>query len=233
MAGCEQAGASANPVKLALFDFDGTSIGGNSPVVLVKWLVARHQLKLSYFTRILGWGICYKLHLPQNESWVRGLVFSAFEGLKVEDVDVFLRKFYDDRLETIFRKEAHQAMLDCKAQGCKIMMVSATFEPLILQCMEHHPVDYQVSTRMRQTPDGCYTRQVDGLPVEGVEKIRVVRKFANKEFGEGNWTIAYAYGDHYSDKAMLDAAEHPHAVCPDNTLKRYAKLKNWPILEWE
>ena len=56
--------------------------------------------------RILCWAAAYKLRLPQNESWVRGAVFSAFEGKKKEEVDEYLRDFYDSHLEKLFR--AHQ-----------------------------------------------------------------------------------------------------------------------------
>ncbi|MFR1641075.1 MAG: HAD-IB family hydrolase, partial [Eggerthellaceae bacterium] len=67
-------------VRLAVFDFDGTSIAGNSPVLLVQHLMRRKMLKKRVIFRILLWAAAYKLRLPQNESWVRGLVFTAFEG---------------------------------------------------------------------------------------------------------------------------------------------------------
>ena len=35
------------PVRLAAFDFDGTALDGNSPVILVKFLVRRRMLNPS------------------------------------------------------------------------------------------------------------------------------------------------------------------------------------------
>ena len=87
------------PVEIAVFDFDGTSISGNSPVILVRYLQRKKMLKKRVLTRIIFWGLRYKLRLPQNESWVRGAVFSAFEGQKQEEVDRFLESFYDEHLE--------------------------------------------------------------------------------------------------------------------------------------
>ena len=38
------------PVEIAVFDFDGTSISGNSPVILVRYLRRKGLLKKRIFT---------------------------------------------------------------------------------------------------------------------------------------------------------------------------------------
>ena len=93
------------PVQLAVFDFDGTSIAGNSPVLLFLDLAKHNLLANSVMLRILLWAAAYKFRLPQNESWVRSLVFSAFEGHPVEEVDQYLADFYDRDIAPLFRPE--------------------------------------------------------------------------------------------------------------------------------
>ena len=80
--------------------------------------------------------------------------------------------------------------------------------------------------------NGCYTCKVEGLPVEGEEKLARVTEYANKEYGEGNWVITHAYGDHHSDRTMLRAAQNSYAVTPDRPLRRTAKENGWDILSW-
>lgn len=218
--------------QLAVFDFDGTSIEGNSPVLLVRYLFLKGLIAKRVLARILMWGVAYKLRLPQNESWVRGLVFSAFEGKPVEEVDAFLARFYDEEVAHRFRKSADVAMRRHAQEGMCVVVVSATFEPIVLRAMEDHPFQHQISTRMRIAADGTYTREVEGLPVEGAEKLAVVTRFANERFGEGNWEIAHAYGDHHSDRTVLAAAKTPHAVDPDRPLARTARSQGWEILNW-
>ena len=58
--------APAPRARLAVFDFDGTSICGNSPVMLVWYLRQRRMLRKSVVFRILAWAAAYKLRLPQN-----------------------------------------------------------------------------------------------------------------------------------------------------------------------
>lgn len=220
------------PMRLAVFDFDGTSIRGNSPVLLVRHLVRKRMLPPSVIVRILLWAIAYKLRLPQNESWVRCLVFRAFAGKPVAEVDRFLRDFYDDAVEHRFRAQAEEAMRRHAAAGDVVVVVSATFEPLVLRAMERHPIQYQISTRMKVSADGTYRNEVDGLPIEGERKLSAVREFADAQFGEGGWQLAFAYGDHHSDRSILQAAQTAYAVDPDRPLARAARRRGWPVLDW-
>lgn len=225
--------AAGAPVQLAVFDFDGTSISGNSPVMLVRYLMQHDMLENSVVLRILLWAAAYKLRLPQNESWVRGLVFRAFLGMRREDADAFMRTFYDEKVDRRFRKQADETMAAHAAAGHDVVIVSATFEPIILRAMELHRFSHQVSTRMRVDEAGCYTCEVEGLPVEGEEKIAAIRRYADERYGEGNWELGYAYGDHHSDCALLSSAKHAYAVTPDKPLARAARRKGWEILDWD
>lgn len=219
-------------VRIAAFDFDGTCIAGNSPVLLVKRLIKLGKLEKSVVARIGLWAVAYKLRLPQNESWVRGLVFRAFAGEPVEKVDRFLRDFYDSDVAPLFREQAEAELSAQRAAGHVVVVVSATFEPIVERMMESHSVDFQLSTRMKTASDGTYTCEVEGLPVEGEQKLVRLREFADARFGAGKWVLDAAYGDHHSDRTLLAAAKHPVAVTPDRPLSRTAKAQGWRVAEW-
>lgn len=219
-------------VQVAVFDFDGTSIEGSSPSWLVNRLIFERKISPLTSLKIAGWGVAYKWHLPQSESWVRGQVFTAFEGLPKEDVDYYLTGFYDKWIAKRFRPKADQAMRARAEEGCEVIVVSASFEPIVLRAMESHPFQYQISTRMKVAEDGTYTRKVDGRPIEGDEKMVALRHWCDGHFGEDNWEIAYAYADHHSDKPLLEAAKHPFAVTPNTGMTKIAKQMGWPILDW-
>lgn len=220
-------------VNLVVFDFDGTSISGNSPVLLVRHLIGQHMLSKRIIMKILLWAAAYKFRLPQNESWVRRLVFSAFEGKSQAEVDRFLYNFYDEKIEKRFRVAADQAMRSHAEAGAVVLVVSATFEPIIIQAMQTHPFDYQISTRMKVDEKGSYLCEVEGNPVEGAEKLHAVTRFADTHYGEKKWRLAAAYGDHHSDRVLLSAACNAFAVTPDKPLRRTAQKEGWTILEWE
>ena len=97
-------------IKYLVFDFDGTSIEGSSPSWLVNRLIFERKISPITTFKIGSWGVAYKWHLPQSESWVRGQVFRAFEGKSKESVDAYLTNFYDTIIARRFRPEAgHKA----------------------------------------------------------------------------------------------------------------------------
>ena len=224
--------AARHKARIAAFDFDGTSMDGNSPVRLVLYLMKKNMLPKVTAIRIGLWAARYKLRLPQNEAWVRGMVFRAFEGKPKREVDQFLADFYDEDIAPRFRQKAHETMQRHHDAGDTVLVISASFEPIVTRMMQFHPVDGQVSTRMRVNPDGTYTCEVEGKPIEGEEKLFAINRWCNDRYGEGNWELAYAYGDHHSDRPMLEAAKKASAVDPDRPLTRTAKANGWPILDW-
>ena len=221
-----------DPVKLAVFDFDGTCLDGSSTVRLVGDLLFSRKLGIGTGLKIGIWGLKYKLHLPQDESWVRAKVWKPFIGHPAPDVDLWLRDYYDRVVERIWRSGASEAIAKHQKQGLTVMIVSASFEPIVMQACSRHGIEHQVSTRMHVREDGTYGSQVEGLPIEGEQKLVALRAFADGKFGPGNWVIEYAYGDHYSDRTLLEQANHPCAVSPDTTLARHAKEQGWSILTW-
>lgn len=219
-------------VCLAVYDFDGTCIDGNSPVMLVLHLMKDGLLSFRQGFDIGLWALRYKFRMPQNESSVRRKVFRPFEGKPAAEVDEYLRLFYDEVVANRWRESAIRSMEARVAEGCFVMVVSASWQAIIDRACENKPFHRGFATRMIVDNAGRYTRQVDGLPVEGVEKLRVIERFADEEFGAGNWELTYAYGDHHSDRPLLNAARHAYAVTPDKPLRRYARANNLPILDW-
>jgi phosphoserine phosphatase len=79
--------------------------------------------------------------------------------------------------------------------------------------------------------DGRWTGRVLGKAVFGKEKLRVVLRMA----AEMKLDLAqcYAYADSSSDRWLLAAVGRPTAVNPANDLARLARIRVWPVLNWE
>ena len=220
---------------IAAFDFDGTSIQGNSPVLLVRYLWNDDRLKKRVVTKVGLWGLAYTLHLPQSEEWVRGQVFTAFEGEPQEKVDFYLRDFYDKVIagQKRFRPKARAAMRALRDAGLEVAVVSATFGPIVRRAQEFEPIDVSLCTEMATDAAGNYTRQVEGECIEGDAKVRAITKWANEKYGEGNWELSCAFGDHHSDIPMLSRAAEGFAISSDATLSRAARENGWHELDWD
>ncbi len=163
---------------------------------------------------------------------MRWLVFRAFAGRSFGETNEFLRDFYDRFIDERFRPDAEAAMRAHEEAGHAVVCVSATFEPIVAAAMERRHIQYAIATRMKADFQGNYTDRVEGLPIEGPEKVEALTRFCDERFGAGAWELAWAYGDHHSDRALLAAAAHPCAVTPDRPLARTANAEGYDILEW-
>ncbi len=219
--------------ELVAFDFDGTIIKGQSGVQLLFYLFGKRLFKPLCFLRILWWSIRYKLRLPISQTEVREDIFSLFAQDNIKAIELMMQDLYGQRISHRFKKDALRCIEEHRAQGRHLLIVSASFNFLIEPAMQELKFDGLIATKMKVAPDKeHYLNKVEGVPVEGEEKLRALKAYADKHFGEGMWELYAAYGDHYSDKNMLSLASHPCAVCPDWALQRMAKKEGWRMEEW-
>lgn len=224
--------ASSGKVEVAAFDFDGTCLSGSSPKRLVADLGKKKLLSPYKIFRVGLWGLAYKLNLPKDPKGVRQRVFTAFKGFPAVNVNDFMRHFYHERIAKHYRRDADAAMIAHLEAGHVVVLISASFEPIIASAMVEHPIPVAMATRMSVDSDGCYTGEIEGIPTEGPDKIVVLRKFLDEYYGEGNWDLGWAYGDHYSDLSLLREAKNPCAVTPDPKLRKHAQTHGWTVLDW-
>lgn len=220
-------------IRLAVFDFDGTLIPGQSGQKLAVYLWKTK--KVSNFTalRLILWGLRYKAHLPHRQNLPRELIFKAFAGKKVDKVDKYIDKFFNEYLDKTVRKDLIKIAEDKAKEGCELVVVSAAFTPTIKSFAKIYQFEHLLGTSMEVDNNNCYTGNVDGNCVAGKKKIEYLKDFANQQFGEDGWEITYAFADHYTDKSLLKLAKYPCAVSPDDTLRRYAKKHKWDIIDYK
>lgn len=219
--------------KIAVFDFDGTVISGQSGLLFSAYLLRRHLSSVSRTLKLMWWGVRYKLHLPQRQEEARELVVGALTQYSIEFANAVMHDFHREVVEGMYRSQALEEVRRRQAEGCCVLLVSATFEPIAELAAKKLGVDAFLATKMQVGADGHYTSKVDGPVIEGAQKLVSATEWCNQHYGKGNWELAYAYGDHYSDATLLSAAQTPCAVCPGPTLTRLASKRGWTILNWE
>lgn len=220
------------PVRIAIFDMDGTIVNTSSPVQLVKQLFFEHKISIFNTFRIFLWGLSYKFQLPRKNNPVRERVFRAFKGKDAKVVSKYLIDFFDNKIASHIRQDALIEMERVKNEGNIILVLSASFDSVAARAIKYMPIDFVIATNMKIDNQGRYLNIVDGVAPEGDGKLFCFEEFANHRFGCNNWEVIYAYGDHKSDLPILEKAKYPCAICPDNALKRYAKKNNMKIFWW-
>ena len=228
------AASQATPAvtQIAVFDYDGTAINGQSGALFSRYLFARGLLSPLRALRLGWWGIRYVLHLPCRQGEAREQIFDTLREHSPQEVKGIMCDFHDQVLSKRYRQEALNEVRRRKEEGCVTLLVSATFKDIAEQAARRLGVDGLVATDMERDAQGNYTGNVEGAVVAGPEKTRAVERWANEHLGPGTWEIAYSYGDHHSDEDLLSASRQAFAVSPGKTLKRKAKQMNWVVLDW-
>jgi XTP/dITP diphosphohydrolase len=216
---------------IAAFDFDGTVLEGHSPVRLVRRLTVRGIIPYRTALKTAWWGVRYKARMKVEQERVREYLFGSFSHMPVEQADKMMSDFYYDDLQQRLRPQALAALKEQRQKGEVIVLVSASFLPILKEVAQDVQADWFICTQM-QIEDGAYTGTVEGLPPEGEQKLVQLTAWADERFGKDTWELSVAYGDHHSDETLLAAAKRAIAVNPDTILERAAKRRGWEIVDW-
>lgn len=229
----EQKTEVAEPVQLAVFDFDGTIMSGQSGSLFSMWLLRRGLISKRTAARLVWWGGRYKLHLPFRQDESRELIFRDIGKLGYDRTIELMGEFVDEVLVPRERPAAVAEVARRSAEGKKCVLVSATFYEMARLAAERLGMDAVAATHMQRDERGNLTGRVDGEVVAGEGKVRAVTALANARYGEGAWQVACAYGDHFTDAPLLSLAAEPFVVNPGPTLKRIAARNGWQSLDWK
>jgi HAD superfamily hydrolase (TIGR01490 family) len=124
-------------------------------------------------------------------------------------------------------------------RGDSIVLVSGTLEPLaaiVKFALEREllwrGLESKVSVLATQLEEynGRWTGQICGAAMFGETKARAVISFAAAQ--KFSLPQCSAYGDSSLDRWMLAAVGHPFAINATPRLRRVARLRGWPMLEW-
>lgn len=222
----------AGPVRLAVFDYDGTVIDGQSGSLFTRYLLREGLISAHTASRLIWWGARYKLHLPYRQDEARELIFRDLGEHGPDEARRIMEQFHERVLVPRYRADAMQEVRRRHDEGCVTLLVSATFQGIADVAAQCLGFDANVATQMEVDEAGAYTGRVLGEVIAGEGKCRAVERWATEHIGHEGWRIAYAYGDHFSDEPLLERADTCFAVCPGKTLRQVARKRGWTVLDW-
>jgi phosphoserine phosphatase len=210
---------------IVISDMIGTLTTGSPVVGLVDWVrhnQSRMQARLymasimpSYFIAKRGW--------IDWQKWAQGLMVDSLKMVKnatpekmklVGEWAVEHNLWKQRREDVIVRLKTHAA------QGAQVYIASSLVEPMI------EPFAKRIGAQTIGTPVEYSNGQVRvaGDLVAQERKIGQVLSRLHVE------RVDFAYGDTEQDIPLLEHAEHPVAVYPDEKLKAVALQRGWEIL---
>lgn len=243
-------GGKATPPKspqgAAFFDFDHTLLHGDAGVIfgwtLAEWSFERgrhlpeeerrrHNAAVSaHLARTIGRGAVYRtlnaVGILKRSKLIE-LTYGFLQGLPAAEMSQRMEKVWNEKLHDLLYPRMRKVLEDHRKAGRRIVIVTTGMAELVSQSRRALGEDIDIiGTTMRAT-DGIWDGRVDG-PLYGVHKAQSVVEWADKNAVD--LRESYAYSDHFSDLAFLNAVGHPVAVNPDLRLRLHARKKGWPVL---
>lgn len=210
--------------KLAIFDIDYTITKKETLMELFKYMIKNDRKNIRFLPRAIYCGIMYGLKI-YDERKVKETFLKFIDKIHEKDLANLVRKFYDEKLQTILYEDALKMMKKLKNEGYDIYLISASPEFYINEFYAIKEVDKIIGTKFDFT-DGVFTRKMEGENCKGEEKVRRLKEFLKSENIEVDFKESYMFSDSLSDKPLLDLVGKPYLI-------NYKKNHNIEILNWK
>ena len=204
--GNHPSGNQQSPVA-AFFDLDKTIIAGSSTLAFSgplrdRGLIGRRALLRSGYAQLL---LMVAGADAQFMERMRQRISVLCAGWDVAEVRTVIDQALHEILQPMIYAEAIALIDDHHRRGHHVVVVSASGEEMVQPIAAALGAEHCAATRMA-VKDGRYTGEID--------------------------FYCYAYSDSITDLPLLEVVGHPHAVNPDRTLRRLARERGWPVLNF-
>lgn len=208
---------------LALFDFDGTLIKGDSIVTYLRTAKRLHALSGAEYLKACFCALRYKMGQITEEAAKEGAL--AFRRKLQPDRRIALDAFFaSDELIPRVYPAGRKQLEEHRRQGHLVLLVSASTENYMNIVASMLPVDGLLCTPISE--EGKV-----GKNCKGEEKIRRVEAYLKEQGLEADWANSYAYGDSKSDLPLLKRCGHPTLVNAKGSMKKAAGAM--PCVKWQ
>lgn len=213
--------------ELVIFDLDNTLINDQIQKVLLKHLFEKGVINLFLYLKIVLWFLLYRLKILKNPKKIMEYGFSFLRDKKTEELEKIVDEFFKENLNKHIFKNALKIIQEHKSKNRIIIIISNSPQQLLERMSKYLYVDYFIGTRL-ELKNGKFTGKIENDIMYGENKVKALKNFAQ----ENNLSLenSWAYSDHESDIPLLTIVFHPVVVNPISSLRKIAKVNNWPIL---
>jgi phosphoserine phosphatase len=210
---------------IVVSDMMGTLTTGSPVLGLVDW-VRHNQSKTQarlYMISITPKYILAKRGLIDWQKWGQDLMINSLRMVKEatpEKMKLVGEWAVEHNLWQQRREDVITRLMDHKSRGAQVYIASSVIVPMI----------EPFATRIGAQTIGTPVEYKDGQVRVAGELVAQERKIEQVLSRLGVDRVDFAYGDTAQDVPLLEHAEHPVAVYPDEKLKATALERNWEIL---
>ncbi len=213
----------------AFFDFDETLLEVESGRLGIQWLWDRRLVPIGYILKILVANFFYQRRLLSDERMVR-IMLTFYRNKRLPDFLKGAENFYQTYLKPHLAPGILARVHFHKTEGHLLVLISGSVRYMLEPVVKDLGFDHLLCTDLEVGKNGLMTGRPGGLVCVDQNKKKLTLTLAQSL---GLYLEkSYAYGNHYSDLALLETVGNPHVVEPTAELAKVAERRSWPVLRY-
>jgi len=219
-----------SPSIAAFFDLDKTIISRSSTLAFGPPLYSRGLISKNAAIRSAFGQLAFRL--AGAGHWrmelARAQVSQLCRGWPAELVREIVCQHLDELILPYVYAEAAALLAAHRGAGEDVIIVSTSGQEMVGPIGTALGATGVIATRMA-VADGCYTGEME-FYAYGEAKASRARELASAH----GYRLAdcFAYSDSITDLPLLEVVGHPRTVNPGRALRRIARQRDWPVLEF-
>lgn len=219
---------------LAIYDMDRTiTRSGTYTPFLLHVALRRAPWRIIFAPLVLMMMLAYALKLISRKRLKEVnqalLVGSHIPSTELEPLaQSFARKML---ARNIYPGALRQIEID-RANGHRLILATASYRTYVTAIADRLGFDDVIATDNVGIAEGRIRAKIDGENCYGDAKLRKIEAWLAVHGLERPGCTVRFYSDHVSDAPVLDWADVPIVVNPSPKLRRLAKGRGWPIVDW-
>jgi len=214
--------------RLVLFDLDNTLLAGDSDFEWAQFLIEQGVLDREV----------YEARNQEFYDQYRAGTLDIHEFLDFQlkplsrhpraTLDAWHLQFMERKVRPLMRDKARA--LVARHGGDLRVIITATNSFVTGPIAREFGISDLIATEPEQR-NGEFSGAVSGIPCFREGKVaRLEEWLARRERPLASFAESWFYSDSLNDLPLLDRVSHPVAVDPDDTLRKHAASRGWPII---
>jgi HAD superfamily hydrolase (TIGR01490 family) len=212
----------------AFFDLDGTLLTANSANLWVRRERRLGRLGAMSVARAALYLGGYRIGLLDMESALRAAL-ATLRGLTEEFIRAETRIWWEEEVRPFVAPGAREVLTRHRERGEALVLLTSSSRYASEMALREFALDHTLC-QLYEVRDGRFTGQPLRPLCYGQGKVELAEAWAREH--SVDLSLSSFYTDSITDAPMLARVGRPFAVHPDPRLKRLARQRGWPVLDW-
>jgi HAD superfamily hydrolase (TIGR01490 family) len=214
--------------RAAFFDLDGTLVTENSALLWVQRERRLGRLTTLQLLRAMAFFAGYRLSLVGIDAALESAL-QTLRGSEEATLRQAIQDWYAEEVAPLAAPGAFSTIAAHRERGDLLVVLTSSSLYAAEEACRQFALEEIICTRY-DVRDGLFTGSAPRPYCYGRGKVLLAEDFAEERSIDLAGSAFYT--DSLTDLPMLLRVGQPHVVNPDPRLRREARRRGWPILDW-